>query len=99
MSEKNSFEGAPHPEREPKYPGALTAGNLARVFSGCADLEQRKVQPGLMYGAEAVTLLWLDGLVDGAALSEDVLPMSCTLGYLRPFLLSRQAMGVVPAAR
>ncbi len=73
MSEKNSFEGAPHPERKPKYPGALTAGNLARVFSGCADLEQRRVQPGLMYGAEAVTLLWLDGLVDGAALSEDVL--------------------------
>ena len=35
----------------------------------------------------------------GIALSEDVLPMSCTLGYLRPFLLSRQAMGVVPAAR
>ena len=35
----------------------------------------------------------------GIALSDDVLPMSCTLGYLRPFLLSRKAMGVVPAAR
>ena len=73
MDKKNTRPDAPHPETKPKYPLAISAGSLAAVFSGCGDYESRRVLPGLMKGADTVTLCWLDGLVDGVTVSEDVL--------------------------
>ena len=55
------------------FSGAVSAEALSSAYSGCADFESRRVLPGLMAGAPALTLCWLDGLVDGAALSEYVL--------------------------
>ena len=73
MDEKNSREIPPHPEKKPRYDLPLTPRSLAEIFSLCADFEQRRVLPGLMGGFGCLTLCWLDGLVDGAAVSEDVL--------------------------
>ena len=73
MDKKNTRPDAPHPESKPKYPLAISAGSLAAVFSGCGDYESRRVLPGLMKGTDTVTLCWLDGLVDGVTVSEDVL--------------------------
>ena len=73
MDKKNTRPDAPHPESKPKYPLAISADGLAAVFSGCGDYESRRVLPGLMKGTDTVTLCWLDGLVDGVTVSEDVL--------------------------
>ena len=88
MEEKNPRRDMPHPEKNPKYPGALELKNLSAVFSGCADFETRTVMPGLSRGMDCVTLCWLDGLVDGVTVSEDVLrpltDMSRTIGAHTP---------------
>ena len=72
MDEKIPREIPAHPEKKPKYPAPLSAAALAEIFSGCGDWETRRVLPGLLPG-ECVTLCWLDGLVDGVTVSEDVL--------------------------
>ena len=69
MEEKNPRRDMPHPEKKPKYPGALELKNLSAVFSGCADFETRTVMPGLSRGMDCVALCWLDGLVDGVTVS------------------------------
>ena len=63
----------PHPETKPKYPGAVYSKALSSIFAGCGDYETRTVLPGLFMGADGVVLCWLDGLVDGITVSEDVL--------------------------
>lgn len=63
----------PHPEKKPKYNAQLVSGEIANIFAGCGDFEKRDVLPGLMKGEGSVTLCWLDGLVDGVTVSEDVL--------------------------
>ena len=73
MDEKAFCENGFHPEKKPRYAGPLSAGALTEIFSGCADWETRRVLPGLMLSGECVTLCWLDGLVDGVTVSEDVL--------------------------
>ena len=72
MDEKTSRRVPPHPERKSQYPQPLSSEALAAVFAGCADFVSRGALPGL-YEGECVTLCWLDGLVDGEAVSEDVL--------------------------
>ena len=73
MFKKDANGSGAHPEREPKYPVELSAAALEGIFSGCGDFETRRVLPGLMAGSSALTLCWLDGLVDGVTVSEDVL--------------------------
>lgn len=63
----------PHPETKTKYPGAVDSKALSSIFAGCGDYETRTVLPGLFMGADGVVLCWLDGLVDGITVSEDVL--------------------------
>ena len=77
-----------------KTPGTLTVGIEAAESAPLAF----SATDGSLVGIDVDTAYALADEL-GIALSEDVLPMSCTLGYLRPFLLSRKAMGVVPAAR
>ena len=72
MDKKTFEKNPPHPEEKPKFPGRLTSYALDEIFSGCGDWEKRTVLPGLMQGEEVV-LCWLDGVVDGTAVSEDVL--------------------------
>lgn len=62
----------PHPYVPPYADVALTAENVAAIFSGCGDLQTRLIDPGLGGDAPA-TALWLDGIVDGDAVSNDIL--------------------------
>lgn len=50
----------------------VTAAVLGEIFSGCGDFETRAVWPG---GRKipGVSVCWIDGLVDGGAISADVL--------------------------
>ena len=75
-----------HTEEKTEFSGAPDSARLADVFAGCGDYEARRVLPGLMPG-EGVTLCWLDGLVDGTAVSEDV---------LRPLTEAGRVVGAMP---
>lgn len=66
----------PHPRKEPRLPGKLTAERLAEVFDGCVDFERRTVAVG---GNEnrRVELLFLAGMVRMERVSDYVLrPLS-----------------------
>ena len=74
----------PHPRPDPAYAGELTAENLQRVFAHCADFELRQVTPALA-APTTVAVCWLDGVVSGTAVSEEV---------LRPLTEPRRMLGL-----
>ena len=51
---------------------AVGSAALRKMFSGCSDFVIRSVLPGLLPGRE-IYVCWLDGLVDGTSVTEDVL--------------------------
>ena len=56
--------------------GTVTPAGLAARFAGCADLVRRSLRCGK--GGAAVSALWLDGLTDARAVSEEVIrPLFC----------------------
>jgi len=61
----------PHPERKPRYPQPISAENLGAAFADCGDFSLREVRLG--GGELTAALCSLEGLVDGATVSEDVL--------------------------
>ena len=65
-----------HPTAKPGHSLPLSVKNLKFIFADCADLESRSVIAGGR-GSLVVTVLWLDGLVSGTDVSEDILrPLS-----------------------
>lgn len=62
----------PHPRREPRFPGPLTAEGLEAIFSGCADFSRRQV---LLGGdpAKAAAVFAIQGQVRGERLYDYVL--------------------------
>lgn len=75
MSDLNENKTAPggwHPRPEPRYPRPISAAALKEIFSGCADFEAREVIPALSE-PQTVTVCWIDGVVSGGDISEDVL--------------------------
>ena len=73
MDEKNLSRDLPHPEKKPKYDARICLEELRTIFAQCGDFESRSIMPGLMLSLHGVSLCWLDGLVDGVTVSEDVL--------------------------
>ena len=61
----------PHPEPRPRFPEPVSAENLRAVFADCGDFSLREVRLG--GGGLTAALCSLEGLVDGATVSEDVL--------------------------
>ncbi|MGN1002520.1 MAG: spore germination protein [Oscillospiraceae bacterium] len=72
FSKKNKDGGGPHPRPEVSYDLPLTAENVKTVFSACQDFQTRAVWPG-GEKTRGITLCWLDGVVSGKDVSEDVL--------------------------
>ena len=62
----------PHPRRVPAYPEPLTAASLQALFADCGDFQSRRILLGLDE-EKGVTVCWLDGLVSGALVAEDIL--------------------------
>lgn len=62
----------PHPKPEPEFPAELSIKNIKRIFSSCADFESRRVDYGLD-GKLHIDICWLDGIVSGGDLGEDIL--------------------------
>ena len=63
----------PHPEKTPRFPGPVSPEGLARIFENCGDFTLRPVRVGGARGRLEAALCFLDGLVDGEAVSADVL--------------------------
>ncbi len=66
-----SKQPGPHPFAPPYKDVPLTAKNLEDIFSDCGDLQKRALDAGL--SGVPVTAMWLDGIVSGGDVSEDVL--------------------------
>ncbi len=65
--------------KTPEYPMLLTPDALRRVFSSCADFQIRALSVGLR-GERRAWVCWLDGLADGALISETVIrPLTSAL--------------------
>ena len=64
--------GAGQTARRCEYPMLLTADALRAVFVSCADFQMRALSLGLRDGRTA-RVCWLDGLVDGALVSETII--------------------------
>lgn len=62
----------PHPKPEPEFSAELSIKNIKRIFSSCADFESREVDYGLD-GKLRIDICWLDGIVSGGDLGEDIL--------------------------
>ena len=61
-----------HPKKTPRYPFPISLRGLQTVFAGCADFELRPIWPG-GNPEERIALCWIDGLVSGKNLSDQVL--------------------------
>ncbi len=63
---------APHPRSVPEYTGPISGQTLCGLFAACSDFESRKIDFGLD-GRLSLLVCWLDGLVSGRSVTEDVL--------------------------
>lgn len=78
MSDLNLFPNqkkhaeAPHKRREPRFPEAISSETVKNIFADCDDFQTRDVSPGLV-SDNKLFVCWLDGTVDGTAVSEDIL--------------------------
>ena len=62
----------PHLRKKPEYKCLLSADSLKAIFAGSADFESREIYFGL--GAEVrLQVCWLDGVVSGGDISEQIL--------------------------
>lgn len=66
------YDDGPHPRSTPRYSGPISPENIKNIFADCADFEIREIIPALGT-PETVTACWLDGVVSGTNVSEDVL--------------------------
>ncbi|MBE6914524.1 MAG: spore germination protein [Ruminococcaceae bacterium] len=77
-----------HPEKNPKFNFPVSAENLKKLFSDCADFILRPVWPG-MEPRGGVSVCWIDGLVSAVDVSETVIrPLT---ERLHPFPASAEA--------
>ena len=85
---KKGAEIPPHPRREPRLSGPLTAENMARIFTDCADFSTRTVSLGGA-GDRTATLCYLSGMVKMERISDYI---------LRP-LAQDESLGTCPVAQ
>ena len=62
----------PHPKRTPEYDCDITIKNLKDIFASCGDFENRQINYGLE-GRLFLSLCWIDGVVSGDGVSQDVI--------------------------
>ena len=69
--ENNSMPGF-HKQKQPEYKCLLSSRGLDDIFQRCGDFETREILFGL---EEKIRLqvCWLDGVVSGTAVTEDII--------------------------
>lgn len=66
------MDSVPHPRKEPRFPGPLTAENIETIFRDCADFSTRSI---ILHGDldRSVQLCWIEGMVRGERMNDYVL--------------------------
>lgn len=72
----------------------VSSAALKGLFSGCGDFQMRGVLPGLLPGRE-IYVCWLDGVVDGTAVTEDILRPVTERGRAGFFLSARRLIDAI----
>lgn len=91
---KRRGEDAPHPRREPRFPAPVQAKKIEEIFSDCDDFEIRQIRVGLQ-SRIAVQVCWLDGVVSGSDVSEDILRPLTACDRLAQIESSREAVRLI----
>lgn len=89
FSKKNKDGETAHPRENVRYDCPVSLENVKSIFSSCQDFQTRPVWPGGQK-QRGITLCWLDGVVSGKDVSEDV---------LRPFTDPERFTGQESAAQ
>ena len=61
-----------HRQKLPEYKRLLSSESIKDIFSSCGDFESREIILGLEQNI-SLTLCWLDGLVSGTAVAEEII--------------------------
>lgn len=61
-----------HRQKLPEYKCLLSSESIKDIFSSCGDFESREIILGLEQNI-SLTLCWLDGLVSGTAVAEEII--------------------------
>lgn len=69
---KLPFLIGPHSRKQPEYKCLLSSENLKSIFASCGDYETREIFYGLDKRVP-LSVCWIDGIVGGGDVSEDVL--------------------------
>lgn len=70
-----------HPAREREYDCPITKKNIKDAFASCADFQYREIVPHTE-GGGTVFVCWLDGLVSGRDIAEDILRPLTLCGHI-----------------
>ena len=93
-NEEQFHETALHVQHLPEYPRLLNAQALEEIFASCTDFQQRQVRFGLN-PEKVITVFWLDGLVSGKLVAEEVIrPLTDALRML-PADTAQQSLALV----
>lgn len=68
---RNKVHIEEHPPKKPRYPEPISAKALKNIFDGCDDFQLREISPSLI--GEPLAVCWLDGVVDGGAVSTEII--------------------------
>lgn len=84
-----------HPRRAPVYDGVICEATLRNIFDSCGDFQTRSVRAGLV-SEQSIVICWLDGVVDGEAVSKEIIrpltELARTLGGTSPEALMAGAV-------
>ena len=84
---------APHPRKEPRFPGPLSLARLEEVFSDCVDFSKREV---FLHGdsQRRATVCYIDGQARTERLNDYVLRPTTPGCFLFFVCFSRQGFSV-----
>ena len=72
MYNEHPFTAKVQSSKSPEYTGPISLAALKKIFASCGDFETRSLDFGLS-GLVAVHACWLDGLVSGSQISDEIL--------------------------
>lgn len=83
-----------HPSPEPEYKLLLSSASLKELFSGSSDFEQRDIYIALS-GTIRLSLFWLDGLVSGNTVAEDIIRPLTELSRMHDLRSEQQCLELI----
>lgn len=92
----NAFNSNPaaHPRKQPEYKCLPGSASLKEIFSRCGDYQSREIMFGLE-GEIPLQVCWLDGVVSGTAVAEEVIRPLTQLSRSRSVQTEQQCLELI----